>query len=57
MAGDNNRNKQSNGSEISLNSRKRVVEKDKFVRTLLSLYTGSSDEKKKAVFKLYEVHA
>jgi hypothetical protein len=39
-------------SAISLNSRKRVVEKDAFVKTLMALYTGNVEERKKIVFKL-----
>jgi hypothetical protein len=37
---------------VSLNNRKRVVEKDGFVKTMMSLYTGNVEERKKLVFKL-----
>lgn len=39
-------------SNISLNNRKRVVEKDSFVKTMMAIYTGNVEERKKIVFKL-----
>ena len=37
---------------VSVNNRKRVVDKDGFVKTMMSLYTGNLEERKKLVFKL-----
>jgi hypothetical protein len=56
MAGDSNKDhhraRHQNDSETSLNSRKKVVEKDSFIKTLLTLYTGNVEERKKIVFRL-----